>query len=53
MREESWKEKVLALPTLNIGVPNVERMVKWEVRYKKINLDGITICDDRKTQYEI
>jgi hypothetical protein len=29
------KEKVIALPTLDVGVPGVKRLIEWEVRYKK------------------
>jgi tRNA(Ile)-lysidine synthase TilS/MesJ len=53
IRDLDGKEKVLALPTLDIGVPNVESMVKWEVRYKKIDLDGVTICNNREPQHEV
>lgn len=43
----SWKEgrfeRVIALPTLDIHIENVHELVKWEVRYKKIYLDGIPL----------
>ena len=35
-RDPEGKETVLAFPTLDIGLPQVEKLVKWEVRYKKI-----------------
>lgn len=36
IRDLDGKEKVLALPTLDVGLPDIEKLVKWEVRYKKV-----------------
>ena len=40
LREEGGEERVVALPTLNISLPEIEGLVRWKVRYKKVNLDG-------------
>ena len=36
--EESEMGKVLAVPTLGMVLEEVERVIRWEVRYKKIDL---------------
>ncbi|CCU82220.1 PP-loop family protein [Blumeria hordei DH14] len=33
----------LSLPTLNIEVPEASLYGKWEVRYKKVNIDGLNM----------
>ncbi|KAL2265333.1 hypothetical protein VTJ83DRAFT_6433 [Remersonia thermophila] len=35
--ESGEKPMLLALPTLGIGVPNLEYWLRWEVRYKKVD----------------
>jgi tRNA(Ile)-lysidine synthase len=37
-------EELLALPTLDVGVLGIEKLVKWEVRYKKIDTDILTMA---------
>jgi tRNA(Ile)-lysidine synthase len=39
VREPDGRERVLALPTLGIAVQDVETVVLWEVRYKKVDMD--------------
>ncbi|KAG0651611.1 tRNA(Ile)-lysidine synthetase [Hyphodiscus hymeniophilus] len=39
------KERLLALPTLYVGVVDVEKLVKWQVRYKKVDMDVLTLSD--------
>ena len=42
--EGDGKEKrVLALPTLGVGVLHLEDLVRYEVRYKKVDMNNITI----------
>jgi hypothetical protein len=41
-RGRDGKEEVLALPTLGVSIPSVERLVKWETRYKKVDIDHIS-----------
>ncbi|VDB88053.1 Bgt-5310 [Blumeria graminis f. sp. tritici] len=36
-------ELPLSLPTLNIEVPEASSYGKWEVRYKKVNFDGLNM----------
>jgi tRNA(Ile)-lysidine synthase len=38
-------EKVLALPTLDVGVTEFKKLVKWEVRYKKVEMDILTMSE--------
>jgi tRNA(Ile)-lysidine synthase len=42
-RGDDGKGKVLALPTLNVGPREVEKLVKWEVRYKKLYTAGLSL----------
>jgi tRNA(Ile)-lysidine synthase len=42
VKDLDGKEKVLGLPTLGLGTPNVQQMVNWEVRYKKVDMENIT-----------
>lgn len=44
-------EIVLALPTLDIGLPHAEEHVRWEVRYKKVYLGKH--ADDEKLKRKI
>ena len=43
LREADGNERVLALPTLDISIPEFENLVSWEVRYKKVNTDGMRL----------
>ena len=45
IRDLGGKEKVLGLPTLSVGIPNVKEKVNWEVRYKKVDMDGIAATE--------
>ena len=38
-------ESLLALPTLEIGVQNVEKLLDWEVRYKKVDMETLTMSN--------
>lgn len=40
-RDPDGMERVLALPTLGVSIPNVEQLVKWDVRYKKVDTEHI------------
>jgi hypothetical protein len=42
-RGDDGKETVIALPTLNFRTPECKGIVSWEVRYKKLNLAGLSI----------
>jgi len=42
VRESDGRERILALPTLGIAVQDVETVVHWEVRYKKVDLEILT-----------
>ena len=44
-RDPGGKEKVLGLPTLGVGIPNVKEKVNWEVRYKKVDMDDIATAE--------
>ncbi|KAL1840530.1 hypothetical protein VTJ49DRAFT_351 [Mycothermus thermophilus] len=37
LAEAGEKPMLLALPTLGIGLPNIEYWLRWEVRYKKVD----------------
>jgi len=39
--DQSDKEKVVALPTLNIAAPEIEKHISWEVRYKNVDIDSL------------
>lgn len=43
MRDASGIERVLTLPTLNISFPYLGMQIKWDIRYKKVDI-GRLIC---------
>jgi len=43
VRREDWKDTVIALPTLNARAPEYKGLLSWEVRYKKVDLAGLSI----------
>jgi tRNA(Ile)-lysidine synthase len=45
LREVDGNERVLALPTLDIRIPEVENLVRWEVKYKKVNTGGMRVAE--------
>ena len=48
VRRDDGKGKVLALPTLNVGPREMENLVKWEVRYKKLYTAGLSLPNQLK-----
>lgn len=42
-RGDDGEERVLALPTLNVGLEETDMLVKWEVRYKKLYTSGLDL----------
>ena len=41
VREQDGQERVVALPTLDIVAPGIEKHVSWEVRYKNVDVDSL------------
>lgn len=45
MRDAAGKERVLALPTLNFSFPYLGTCVRWEIRYKKVDIGKLlSLC---------
>lgn len=44
VRGEDGAERVVGLPTLDVGVRDIGVKATWEVRYKKVDLNGVGIA---------
>jgi hypothetical protein len=45
LRRGDGNEKILALPTLGLALPKSEDLMKWEIRYKKINTADLSVTE--------
>jgi tRNA(Ile)-lysidine synthase len=41
VRETDGRERILALPTLDVIVPHVQEYVSWVIRYKKVDMERL------------
>jgi len=45
LQDMDGKERILALPTLDVSIPDIDGVVKWEIRYKKVHTAGLPIYE--------